>query len=241
MLETTECIPINNRGRKYTDCMEFSLLRFLHLLFFDEKEIKANKHGTWYYNNINIHNDILEFINCYPFIYKMGNYYDRTEEGKKEREEWSKLVSDRDFFEYYRNDSAELFTNVKNILLMFKNFFKLDLKIKESEYKNDLNKIAETFSRKDKIIKLEIKSQDYNVIDTTMDIISKYLSKTDKEYTSRINSDEIYKMIIKKTIIDISINNNKYEWHLMEYVLDSIHEEINNKFITGHSVIYKIK
>jgi predicted amino acid-binding ACT domain protein len=183
----------------------------------------------------------LEFIDNNPFIYNEGYNYDEDEEGKKEREEWSILVSDRDFFEYYRNDSAELFTNVKNILLMFKNFFNMDMEIRESEYNNDLQKISETFSNNEKKISLNIKSRDYNVTDTTMKVINKYLSKEDEQYKSKINSDDIYKMIIKKTIIDISINNSKYEWHLMEYVLDSSHEDIKNKFITGHSVIYKIK
>ena len=38
-LDTTECIMINNNGVKYTDCMEFSLLRFAHLLMADPEKI----------------------------------------------------------------------------------------------------------------------------------------------------------------------------------------------------------
>ena len=240
MLETTECIQISNRGRNYTDCMEFSLLRFLHLLVFDEKELKENKCSTWYYNSNHVHKDILEFIEKYPFIYHNGKYYDSGDSGKKQREEWSTLVSDRDFFEYYRNDSAELFTNVKNILLMFKNFFHMDLSIKESEYNNDLKKIADKFSTKNKKISLEIGHQEYNIVDSEMKYIVKYLSKIDSQYNSRINSNKVYKVITKKTIIDIKINDVEYEWHLMEYILDNIHDEISNKFITGHSVIHKV-
>lgn len=240
MLETTECIIVNNKGRKYTDCMEFSLLRFLHLLFFDEKEIQTNNFSKWNYDKNFVHNDLQKFINKYPFIYRRGKYYEEILKGKNEREKWSILVSDRNFFEYYRNDSSELFTNINNILLMFKHFFCLKLKITESEYNNDLNLIAKTFSTESKNIKFGIKSRNFNITNTTMQIINQYLSRIDEQYISKINNNKIYKMIIKKTILDISINDDKYEWHLTEYLLDQYHKEIDNKFITGHSVIYKI-
>ena len=34
MLETTECVQINNNERIYTDCMEFSLFFFTIRIFF---------------------------------------------------------------------------------------------------------------------------------------------------------------------------------------------------------------
>jgi len=50
VLETTECIPINNGSITYTDCMEFSLLRFLQLLLYDPRQI--GKDGFSFYPNM---------------------------------------------------------------------------------------------------------------------------------------------------------------------------------------------
>jgi hypothetical protein len=41
-LETTECISINNNGKIYTDCMEFSLLRFLQIMMCDSGKVEKN-------------------------------------------------------------------------------------------------------------------------------------------------------------------------------------------------------
>ena len=46
-LDTTECIMINNNGVRYTDCMEFSLLRFAHLLMADPEKIFKTQKSNW--------------------------------------------------------------------------------------------------------------------------------------------------------------------------------------------------
>ncbi len=240
MLETTECIPINNNGKHYTDCMEFSILRFLHLLFYDHKQIIKNKKSNWLTNKIDNIDDseIINFINKYPNIYPESSYYLDNKEGTKQREDWAIFVSNRDFMEYYRNDSAELFTNCKNIFLFFNNMFNMNLDLYNLD--ESLNNIAKYFSTKDKNIRLKIKSINVDEHKTKMKNIYYKLSKKDTDYEEHLSSNDDFIFYNKKTIINIYINNIKYEWHLTEVYLDDDYKNIKNKFITGHSVIYSI-
>jgi hypothetical protein len=110
-LETTECIEINNNGKLYTDCMEFSLLRLIQLLLFENKEVVEL--DEWEYSkNIKYNDEILEFIKKYPIIYRKAEYYLENESGIQQRSDWASLVSDRNLLDYYRNDNAELFTSI---------------------------------------------------------------------------------------------------------------------------------
>ncbi len=72
-LETTECISINNKNRIYTDCMEFSLLRFIQLLGYCPKEIGKNNYSN--YNKKVNSGLVTEHINMYPKIYPNASYY----------------------------------------------------------------------------------------------------------------------------------------------------------------------
>ncbi len=59
---------------------------------------------------------LLLIILCVFSIYPNADYYWYDKIAKQERVEWATYVSDKDFVDYYRNDSAELFTSVENII-----------------------------------------------------------------------------------------------------------------------------
>ena len=105
MLETTECIPIKNSGRNYTDCMEFSLLRFVHMIYYSKSEDNPNISSYNQNITLHIHPDLRQFMNRFPQINIKGSYY-LNGDGVIEREEWAKFVSDRPYFDYYRTDGA---------------------------------------------------------------------------------------------------------------------------------------
>lgn len=123
MLETTECIAIKNRGRDYTDCMEFSLLRFMHIIFYSESQMEFQGYSTYGLNlestAFQPHPDLLAWMERFPRIYREASYYQEGD-GVLEREAWAQFVSDRPYFEYYRTDGAELFTNIRNIAIFCK-------------------------------------------------------------------------------------------------------------------------
>ncbi len=145
-LETTECIPISNKDREYTDCMEFSLLRCLQMMTYDPNKVEIvadeldneDLYGKSYrssYVPVVMENPLLKpFVEEFPTIYSSAEQYLENPYGVEQRAEWAGLVSDRgDAIDYYRNDEAELFTSVANIIKFFKLFFPvLDLKENES-------------------------------------------------------------------------------------------------------------
>lgn len=238
MLETSECIEISNNGRTYTDCMEFSLLRFLQLCTYDTNQIISNKHS--FYPTEIIQNEMISsFIREYPLIYPDSNFYDVSENGKKQREVWAKFVSDRDFLDYYRNDSAELFTSVENVIKFFNGFFQMNLDINKDKHQENLNKISKRFSNLNKNILLKIKSIDKQKNYLNMKQIIKYISRPESEYIKQIENSELYEIINSKTFINIEIDGHKYEWTLFEMYF-SDYNLFENKFITGHSVIYNV-
>ena len=114
-LETTECITISNNDCEYTDCMGFSLLRFIQLLGFCPKQL--NQLGYSSYSSQISTGEIIEHINKHPKIFTSAEYY--LNGGIKERNDWSIFVSNRKFLDYYRNDNKELFTSLENILKFF--------------------------------------------------------------------------------------------------------------------------
>lgn len=231
MLETTECVQINNNGKIYTDCMEFSLLRFLHLILYIPEELKTIKKSK-FNTNYDITKDLKDFINFHPFIFPDADYY--LSGGIIERDEWAKFLSDRDFFDYYRNDQCELFTNISNIMKFFIKFFNMELNI--NNYELAFNKIAKTFSTPDKKISIDINFSKTNEIKMNMDNILKYLSRPEDKYIIE-NYNKLYKIKQIYSRINIFINEDKYEWNLNElYFADD--KLFENKFITGHSVIY---
>jgi hypothetical protein len=253
MLETTECVKINNNGRIYTDCMEFSLLRFFQLIIYDSNQIidiGKSKYNLDL-NNINgldtlsLTNfvELKSFIDTYPDIYQKAQYYLSDKIGLKQREEWSKLVSDRDFFDYYRNDGAELFTSVSNVINFFNGFFSLNLSNDEILYQHNLDKIASKFSSLNK--KISIIKSEPDIIIRMMNLknILLYFSRPDTDYINNLNKNIEYKVVFKTTYLDLVIDGNNYKWKLYEVYLDDtnlIDFNLINKFITGHSVIYNV-
>ena len=224
VLETTECILINNGEISYTDCMEFSLLRFLQLLFYDPKQIC--KEGYSFYPNME--GMLKNYVKKYKKIYQKSEYYLR--EGKIEREEWACLLSNKEYMKYYRNDNCELFTCVSNIF----NFFLVFLGLKF----NSFEEIGKKFSNKSKNISISIKQTKTYKKEMNMKEIMDLLSRPDEEYIENINKNFFVKD--SKTIILISIDNNhSYEWILSEMSIDG-YCEFSNRNITGHSVIVKI-
>lgn len=238
MLETTECIPIRNKGRDYTDCMEFSLLRFAHMIFYSEKLLSSHDYSLWVFNPdsnlLKINHDLLKWISKYPNIYDEALYYTNKSQGVKEREHWAQFVSDRPYFEYYRTDSAELFTNVKNIIIFCKEILGIELYLENLESDN-LRIISKTLSQyTGKKIKINVRYKEEEIIDMPIENIKRFLSKSQSDIDALENPT--YKVISKRTILDLTINFIMYDWNLYEvYFLDE--KLVSNKFITGHSVI----
>ena len=235
MLETSECISIKNKGRNYTDCMEFSLLRFIQMLLFDINELTKNEYSTYPSNILN--KELLEFIKKYPKIYQKVDKYNNT----LERQDWSIFLSDKKEFDYYRNDKAELFTNVRNILLVLNKLFNIsidNLIDNKTEYNNVFTKIGNMFSTDNKKINIKIIKSDILIETMSMHNIKLYLSRPDSEY-EQLNPDSIYKVINKNTLIKIKINNITYKWKLYELYIDD--NSFDNNYITGHSVIQRLK
>ena len=243
-LETTECIEVDNFGKHYTDCMEFSLLRFIQMIFSSEKEINEELSSKYHidlnHDLIEVHPDLQSYIERFPKIYKDGKYY-LEGEGAKEREEWAKFVSNRTYFQYYRPDAAELFTNLYNIIMICKELLGMKLDLKDSEPDNIriISKIISEY----KGCKFKINIED-EVITTTYlppKKILLFVSKTQPDFETLDKPK--YSVITKQTVLHIMIENTiqkesyyEYNWNLYEvYFKDE--GIVSNKFITGHSVI----
>ncbi len=238
MLETTECIPIKNNGRDYTDCMEFSLLRFAHIIFYSEKQIEKEGSSDWILNPknniIKISHDLKTWINQHPKIYPNSSYY-LEKDGLKEREEWAQFISDRPYFDYYRTDGAELFTSVKNIIIFCKEMLGMDLDIDEYEEENIIKIISNIINKyTGKQFKFYIELEETRTINTPHENIIKLISKPQPDIFSL--KKQSYKVINKKSILHIVVDEEIYNWDLYE-VYFANKENVSNKFITGHSVI----
>ena len=265
MLTTTECIGIINGTKEYTDCMEFSLLRFLQLCLYDSKQVAQTgvsdwgdfffKHRRFNINphinsHINIESSMFEeleqFTVQYPQIYSSGTYYNINKEGKEQRSNWAKFVSDRDFLDYYRNDRAELFTSPENIFKFFNGFFNMELQIDldtqtNKQVQENFDAISKKFSNKNKHIAIKVKdvvcTKKYMIIEE----ILRYISRpVESEYLELQESGEEFDVIFKTTTLDMQIDNFNYNWMLYEVYFENHNPKLigANKFITGHSVIY---
>lgn len=254
LLETTECISIINNGRKYTDCMEFSLLRFLHILCYNMNELTDADSCQFGLENpisqSSIDEELKGFITKHPKICPQAEYYLDNEEGIQERENWAIFVSDRPFFEYYRNDSAELFTNLHNIFQFYKHFFQLPLETLLSRDLNDranreiihknLKLMSSAFSTNGKKIDIKIASYYEHVYTSPLKKVAAYVSRPDEEYKNSPYYSSPESLIYKhcNTVINISINAELcYEWNLTEVYFSQPNIFVN-PLITGHSVIY---
>ena len=236
-LETTECIPITNKGRTYTDCMEFSLLRFLQLVGHYPKQIERS--GCSEYSNKVNSGPVGEFIKTHGKIFSSANYYlDKNSPGVTERADWAEFVSDRDFLNYYRNDSAELFTSVSNIIKFFNGFYQMNLGFEEDDLDTSLDSIAKYFTTDNVQVSMEIVDRDKDVRDLPIKEICRMISRPDDEFNAHTFDKRICSIHEIKTTIQLEINDLTYYWMLTEvYLKDSEYMEFTNKYITGHSVI----
>jgi len=256
MLEGTECIAIKNNGRNYTDCMEFSLLRFLQLLMYDKEQLcnylqssyvqkeLISEFNVAYVGKNQISNkstyiELQEFIERYPNIYPYAKYYLSNQEGIKQREDWSKLVSDRDFFDYYRNDRAELFTSVENILNFFNGFFGMSLNICQEYHQQNLDIIVKKFSSSTKSIRIKKSEPIIEVKQMDVECAMRYLSRPDFDYIKHIYDETKHNVCFKTTKLFLWIDNYSYCWNLTEVYFENS-ELFENKFLTGHSVIINL-
>ena len=232
MLETTECIRINNNGKIYTDCMEFSLLRFVHILMYDPKQM-FKKNCSEYISNIEYNEYFKDFVKKNPVIYPNANYYLSNPNGIQERNEWTSIVSNIKSLDYYRNDMAELFTSITNLIKFVNEFFNKNYNI--NEFENSLKQISTDFSTEDKKISLSIKSTNVKQNKMYMDEIIRYISRPEDKYKNYLNKDKIFEVITTINYLELKINDYEYEWMLYEIIIKNNGEL--NEYITGHSVI----
>jgi len=227
-IETSECITIHNRGRVYTDCMEFSLLRFLHMLSMDV----ASMHRTGrsgYSLRTKVNEKLRKFIKMFPTIErKVDNYLTSDERSK-----WATTVSDQIGIDYYRNDGAELFTSVANIFNFLRVF--LSFKVEESlSMQQKFDRICGFFSTKSKKIRMSVGNLESKKERKKLRYVTALISRPScSEYQQHL--DDTYTVVTRKTEIVIQINAGKYVWHLWEVFFEE--GCFANNFITGHSVI----
>lgn len=235
MLKIPECIQIINNGRKYKDCMEFSLLRFLQLCTCDPKQITYYNFSS-YPIEISSNPMLKDFIIGFPTIFPNSEFYSDTKSGFRQRYKWVELLSNKPFFDYYQNDKSELFTSVENIIYFFNGFFHMNLDIKNLQ--QSLNLIGENFSNQNKIIILKINGIEKSILNLNMNEIIKLVSRPqiDPDYIKELNSNKIYQVISKTTFIDMYIDGYDYQWVLTQ-VYFANPNLFNNSFITGHSII----
>lgn len=204
MLQTTECLPINNFGKEYTDCMEFSLYRFLHILFFNPEEIRSNGNSKYdfRFGLPKLHNSLQSFIRKYPIIYQLSSHY---RSNIQERQDWAIFLSNRKCFNYYRNDGAELMTNLSTIFSFLQYFFNIPLQPIPIDYSTflipseDLPEFSLTFPSKEdtKPEKVEKEEKESSlmamkeIIQTNFQIISEIFSTPEKLLKMEISSHEV--------------------------------------------------
>jgi len=93
--------------------------------------------------------------------------------------------------------------------------------------------IASYFSTNDKEIKIVLENTSTKISKVNMKTIITQVSRPDNEYINYLN--EVFNVVDRNTTIYIFVNNKIYEWSLWEkFIVD---DKIENKFITGHSVI----
>ncbi len=237
MLETTECIPIKTNDREFTDCMEFSLLRFLHFIFYSTSEIEH--HGFSKYailpDNplIQIHPDLSAWIEKHPLIYKSSSYY-HQKEGIQERNDWAHFISDRPYFDYYRTDSSELFTNLHNIIIFCKELLGMNLKLQDDANENIqlIAKYIQDYTKKN--IQLYIDYEENRTTNMSIEKIKSLISKPQADI--QLLNQPTYSVISKNISLYFSINSHIYDWNLHEVYFTN-QNIVSNHFITGHSVI----
>ena len=149
------------------------------------------------------------------------------------RSDWSILLSNKEYFEYYRDDQKELFTNQNNIISFLKNVLGYDDPYEVfNNYEFDIN-TTKTIEQLDINSIKQMMSKDVSVYEA--------LSNNDK-YNIRFDDT-----VIRFAIKDLNNKNiiQKYKWYLKQVYFDpafadpvSNNQSSNfNLFITGHSAI----
>lgn len=116
LLQTRVKIDVNT---EYTDCFEIALLRFIHIIFGDEKKINMDKikylMGDSFVNN-----------ELYNFLLKHNSFENETEKYNnflKLRIEWCTFLNKRNIFRYKIDNQYKLSSCLQNLFSFFKHFF----------------------------------------------------------------------------------------------------------------------
>lgn len=126
MIDTKNIEPIDatyvyiHNDKKYTDCFESSMLRYLHLIFKKKRELKIDLELLKKYGAIPC---LLDFFQKYKDIYPKNTYY-MSKKGQEQRIEWCELLNSNKTFDYVNKD-YELKSCLKNIYIFFDIFIPL--------------------------------------------------------------------------------------------------------------------
>jgi len=183
---------------KYTDCFEISLLRFLHLIFGNNGLMVLNQIPNLIYNN-----EIYDYFLTNKSFYYDTTYYETTN-GFKERAKWCDFLNERTIFKYKKQNNYEVCASLENLFSFFSYFFNIFFENKS--YQENLNKLSQVLSTKDKEIKFEL----YNF--------------------GNMSTDTFY----MNSYIKIFVNNdNLYDWEIYQYF--KVENNCITERETGHS------
>ena len=131
----------------YTDCMEISLLRFLHMIFGNKGKMELKQHS-----HLQCHNELVSYLFDKVFSYDV-NYYE-TKIGFQERANWCNFLNERDIFKYKKNNLYEVCASLENLFSFFSYFFNISFENKS--YQDNLNNLANLLSTEDKKLRFEL-------------------------------------------------------------------------------------
>ena len=103
-----EDVDYNGEKISYTDCMEFSVLRFMQVVLHDAATLGADGFPTRVdleLVNARCHPDVVRFFTSHPAILDAIEY-DPNGSGFAARQAWARLVTRRPFFSYKRSTSG---------------------------------------------------------------------------------------------------------------------------------------
>jgi hypothetical protein len=120
----------------YTDCVEVTFLRFLHLALWDttadasesldgrlestaSAAFRVSKRRLW---ALGASGDLVSFFDAHPTIHS-GSWYDKTEEGLAEREAWSLFLTRRAGVTYVQHAAFEVDAVAANLYVLVRTFF----------------------------------------------------------------------------------------------------------------------
>ena len=208
-------IPIAISGAEsiisYTDCVEVSLLRFLQLVFIDEKhpeQIDIAKMAS-----LRPIAEVVTFFTTYPKI-ESAEFYDKTALGQEIRTQWSILLARKGLI-YNKPRDFEVRATIKNLFDAFQVIFP-----------------ARIMSE---VIRLEADSSYFQDLWTR---VCDYFTHSEFDLKCTINQHENLDLgeglVNRITLMDITVNATPvYRWSLVEFLQDGTR-------ISGHSELYSL-